>query len=112
MEKPVKINDRIWCYRGIEIRMQKGLPNSNRRSKNWEYSYVLPRPANEIEIAAPEWHGYKIKYVDGVAYTFTRKRTLWLESTCNSIDADLKLFQSNGWRIIDSVAMQMFEEGK
>jgi hypothetical protein len=106
MSKPVKISDRVWLYRGIEIRMQKGLPNSNRRSKNFEYSYVLPRPAHEIEIAAPATHGYNIKYVDGIAYTFKRKHTIWLESTVCSIDQDLAAFENNGWKIIDAVAMQ------
>ena len=106
MEKPVKISDRVWLYRGIEIRMQKGLPNSNRRSKNFEYGYVLPRPAHEIEIAAPEMHGYNIKYVDGVAYTFKRTHTIWLESTVAQIDLDLKTFENNGWKIIDAAAMQ------
>lgn len=93
-------------YRGIEIRAHRGFPNSSRRSKNYEYGYCLPRPAGEHEIALPEWQGANIKYIDGVAYTFKRKHTLWLDSTVAQIDIDLKTWENNGWTIFDASALQ------
>lgn len=82
MEKPIKISDYKWTYRGYEI--HAGTHNSSKKGAKYQYSFNTYTVATQHEIDRPMM--FWTKTIDNVVMTATTHRSFSLDLAVMHID--------------------------
>lgn len=82
MEKPVKVSNYKWTYRGYEI--HAGTHGSSKKGAKYEYYFYTWEVAKDHEIGKPMM--YKTKMINNVMMTATSHRSFDLHLTVQQID--------------------------
>ena len=82
MEKPVKVSDHKWTYRGYEI--HSGTHNSSKKGAKKQYRFDTYEIATQDEINKPMM--FKTKMINNVMVTATTHYSFDLHLTVQQID--------------------------